>query len=387
MKIESTWLVLLLGTLYACEDKPTKVATNTLNPVDSLEWSEPLSETTEEEEEVVAPEWIFRQNGKIANATPISGIYQHSVLDTFDFPFVTSQIVEALDNQLKLLELTEPRRPQQVGNLVVTPQQLRETIRTLRAWQQTKPLSLHQYLDAYQIRGKDGKGNVKFTGYYTPVVKVSKKKSAEYQYPIYARPLQWQGRMPSRRDIEQGALHGLGLELAYARSRADVYRMQMQGSGFVEYANGSRELFSYSGTNRHPYRSVKRYDRKAPKADTALFRDPSYTFFTPRRTQPKGAGHVPLLEELSIAVDKRYIPLGSCLLAAFPVYDLKTRRLKHEYRLFFAQDVGGAIRGPGHVDVYRGIGPKARRKAHYLNHYGRLWLLLPKRDDAVSASY
>lgn len=388
MKIGNTWLFLFLSIGYACNEKPTKVATTVdATSVDSLEWADTLSDI-ELEEEAVAPAWIFRQNGKIANAASMHGIYQHGLLDTFDFPFITTRIVQALDNQLKLLDLTEPRRPQQVGNLVITPQQLHETIRILRAWQQTKPLSIHQYLDVYQIRGRDGRGNVNFTGYYTPVVKVSKKKSATHRYPIYARPLDWKGRMPSRREIEmEGALEGLGLELAYARSRADVYRMQMQGSGFVEYTDGIRELFSYNGTNRHPYSSVKKYDRKAPQADTALFRDHSYTFFTPKHTQPKGAGHVPLMEDLSIAVDKRYIPLGSCLLASFPVYDFKTRRLRHEYRLFFAQDVGGAIRGPGHVDVYRGIGKKARRNAHYLNHYGRLWLLLPKRNDAVSISY
>ncbi len=387
MKIENTWLFLLLGATYACEDKPT--AATSAAPIDSLEWNEAvLSEDESEEQELVAPAWIFRQNGKIANAPSLKGIYHHTTLDTFDFPFITNQIVQALDNQLKSLDLTTPLQSQQVGNLVITPQQLRETIRILRAWQQTKPLSIYQYLDAYQIRGKDGRGNVNFTGYYTPIVKVSKKRTAQYPHPIYTRPLQWQGRMPSRREIEmEGALEGLGLELAYARNRGDVYRMQMQGSGFVEYTNGVRELFAYNGTNRHPYRSVRRYDRKALHADTAIFRDPSYTFFTPRRTQPKGAGHVPLIEELSIAVDKHYIPIGSCLLAAFPVYDLKTRRLRHEYRLFFAQDVGGAIRGPGHVDVYLGVGPKARRKAHYLNHYGRLWLLMPKRDDAVSLSY
>ena len=109
-------------------------------------------------------------------------------------------------------------------------------------------------------------------------------------------------------------------------------------------------------------------------------------FLRARRSQPKGTGDVPLLEELSIVVDKRYISLGSCLLASFLVYNRKTRKLHHEYRLFFAQDVGVRIRGPGHVDVYSGIGKNARRKANYLNHYGRLWRLLPKKDDAVSTS-
>lgn len=401
---KNTWLFLLFGLVYGCKEKQPEVAIIT-EPTDSLEV---VDELLDEEEEIV-PEWIFRQNGKITNAPAIKGIYKPGPLDTFNFPFITNQVVEAIDNQLKLLELTTPRRPQRVGDVVITPEQLRETLKIIRAWQQTKPFSIHEYLDAYQIRGKDSHGNVQFTGYFTPIVKVNKKADAQHRHPIYSRPLQWEGRMPTRKQIEsEGALKGLGLELAYAQNRVDIYYMQLQGSGFVEYPNGKQEYFSYSGTNRHPYRSIERFLLNRPEmqatnvsingirrfvgqnphlADSILFHNPSYTFFTPRRTQPKGAGHVPLLEELSIAVDKRYIPLGSCLLASFPVYNRKTRKLRHEYRLFFAQDVGGRIRGPGHVDVYTGVGKNARRKANYLNHYGRLWLLLPKKDDAVSLSY
>lgn len=405
MIFKNTWWFLLLCLLHACKEQPPAGAAALTNPVDSLE----LAETLADEDEDAVPEWIFRQNGKIANAPQIKGIYKPGLLDTFDFPFITNQVVAALDNQLKLLDLTAPRRPQRVGNVVITPNQLRETLKIIRAWQQTKPLSIHEYLDAYQIRGKDSRGNVQFTGYFTPIVQVNKKADSKHPHPIYSRPQEWKGPMPTRRQIEaEGALKGQGLELAYAQNRVDIYYMQLQGSGFVEYPNGNREYLAYSGTNRHPYRSIERFLLNRPElqatnvsingirrflgqnphlADSILFHNPSYTFFTPRRTQPKGAGHVPLLEEMSIAVDKRYIPLGSCLLASFPVYDRKTRKLRHAYRLLFAQDTGGRIRGPGHVDVYTGVGKSARRKANYLNHYGRLWLLLPKQDDAVSLSY
>lgn len=48
-----------------------------------------------------------------------------------------------------------------------------------------------------------------------------------------------------------------------------------------------------------------------------------------------------------------------------------------------AQDVGGAIRGNGHVDVYCGVGEEGKQKAMALHHYGQLWLLLPKPSDQV----
>jgi membrane-bound lytic murein transglycosylase A len=127
-------------------------------------------------EEAEAPVWIFRQNGKITNAPLIQDVYKPMSLDTFDFPIITSKIVQALDNQLKLLDRSAPRRAQRVGNLTITPKQLEETIKILRTWQQTKPLTLHQFLDAHKIRGEDRHGNVQFTGYFTPIVKVDKKK-------------------------------------------------------------------------------------------------------------------------------------------------------------------------------------------------------------------
>ena len=114
--------------------------------------------------------------------------------------------------------------------------------------------------------------------------------------------------------------------------------------------------------------------------DSVLFANPSYVFFEPAQSRPKGAGLVPLTSMHSIAVDTRYIPLGSVLLATVPVINKRNQVIRHEYKLLVAQDVGGAIKGPGHVDLYTGIGTAARRKASALHHYGKLWLLLPNSD-------
>ena len=96
-----------------------------------------------------------------------------------------------------------------------------------------------------------------------------------------------------------------------------------------------------------------------------------------------GAGLVQLLAEYSIAVDKRFIPLGSCLLARVPIIE-RNKVTHHEYRLLLAQDIGGAIKGPGRIDLYTGIGEQARRKASALHHYGNLWLLLPKDNEPLA---
>lgn len=343
-------------------------------------------------------------DGKVFNAPQLDGVYQKKSLDNLPVPIISTEVLGVLEQQLQLLENPRLKRNYRIGDLRIHMGDLRKTIEILKSRQHTLPLDLNNYLDAYQIWGSDRRGHVRFTGYFTPLVQVSHTMTEKYKYPIYSRPKDWEGPLPTRREIEQdSALYGLGLELAYAANKVDIYYMQVQGSGFVEYPDGTRRLLSYDGTNRHPYRSIekfisrssemelsnlsidgiKRYLQERPElVDTVLFYNPSYTFFNAkRRAEPIGAGTVPLTAGYSIAVDRRYVPLGSCLLAAFPIYDNKLHRVTHyEYRLLMAQDVGGAIKGPGHVDYYFGIGDQAKREAGYLNHYGQLWLLLPKRQ-------
>lgn len=403
MILRQIWLLLPLGALLSCHEPPADRADATSEPVDTAAFI-----IEDETDAATEEEWIFRRNGKIRNAPFFEDVYQSAPLDTFDFPFISSQLVNALDRQEDLLQLLRQKQSHRIGDLTITVDQLEETIRILKQWQQTKPLYIGQYLEAHQIWGEDRRGNVKFTGYFTPIIKVNKTPGGSYRHPIYNRPIDWDGPLPTRRQIEgERVFDGLGLELAYAQNKVDVYYMQLQGSGFVEYPDGNKEFFAYNGTNRHPYRSIERYlmsrddldistysiaairrylQNKPKLTDTVLYHNPSYVFFRPRKTQPKGAGLVPLTGDYSIAVDKRYIPLGSVLLAAYPVYNRKTRTIEHEYRIMLAQDVGGAIRGPGHVDVYMGVGPEAQRKASYLKHYGRLWLLLPKPNPAISLS-
>ncbi len=344
---------------------------------------------------------FMRRDGKLFGLPPIADIYQPAGIDTVPFPFLSASQVTALQRQLELLEKSGGPKNRRIGNLTVDEGQLRESIRILLQWQHTFPQGLHHYLEAWQIRGEDKRGNVLFTGYYTPVIPVRKERSPSFEYPVYDRPRNWQGPYPTRREIEAGnAFKGMGLELAFARDPLDIYFMQLQGSGFVEYPDGKRKYFAYNGTNRHPFRSVESLIRKHALGENALLspngmkaffkknphlvdslmhRNPSYTFFSPSNRAPEGSGGVPLSGMISVAADPRYIPPGSCLLAALPEYDPVSRSVRHRYALLLAQDKGGAIRGPGRVDFYTGIGADAGKKASQIRHYGRLWLLLPRK--------
>lgn len=346
------------------------------------------------------------ENGKLQDASKRDDVFMTTPWEKIGFPVITEELALSLQHHLHVLEDTNFKEKGRIGNLDVTYDDLKTVIELLLQRVNTQPNDLDQYLDAWQTWGDDRRGNVYFTGYFTPALKVKKVKDSKYKYPLYAFPENWRGSLPSRKQIDkEGVLHGLGLELAYASNPLDVYIVQLQGSGTVEYVDtGERVLLRYSGENGHRYRNIQRFFRnrddlsvsnlsmdgirrfltKNPHmTDSVLFYNPSYTFFTPKKGLVKGAAEVPLMEDISIAADPRYFPLGSVVLAALPVYE-DGRVTHHQYRILLPQDVGGAVKGAGHVDVYCGNGELGRKKAAQLHHYGRMWVLLPKKNEQVA---
>lgn len=97
-------------------------------------------------------------------------------------------------------------------------------------------------IDAWQMEGVDNYGNVQFTGYYTPVIQARHTRQGEFQYPIYRMPPK-RGRLPSRAEIYAGALSDKYI-LAYSNSLMDNFIMDVQGSGYIDFGDGSPLNFS-----------------------------------------------------------------------------------------------------------------------------------------------
>ena len=90
---------------------------------------------------------------------------------------------------------------------------------------------------------------------------------------------------------------------------------------------------------------------------------------------PVGSMGLALTPGRSLAVDRRYIPLGAPLwLETVDPLDPKVTL----HRLFVAQDTGSAIRGPVRGDVFWGGGPEAARRAGRMRSPGNYYLLLPR---------
>lgn len=264
---------------------------------------------------------------------------------------------------------------------------------------------LTEHLSPHLLQGEDGCGNTQFTAYFAPLIKVKARPDAQFKYPIYRKPATWKtDHAPSRAEIDQqGALNGLGLEIAYAENLLDIYFLQVQGSGLAHFMDtGEKLTLQFGGQNGLPYSSLGRllvekghvpadqislnairefFTKQPDLMNEYLARNQSYTFFEKVQAGPKGSLNTEVVPEVSIAVDPKIIPLGAVLLAEIPLLNTQGEFIGHAYRILIAQDTGGAIKGAGHVDMFMGTGPEAQAKASNLHHYGRLWLLLPRKKD------
>ena len=165
-------------------------------------------------------------------------------------------------------------------------------------------------------------------------------------------------KVPSPAAIEAGALEGQDLELAWVSSKKELANAQLQGNCLIEFTDGKRQHLGFGGSVR---------------GDGG-----TYVFFTKVDEQVLGCGFFPLTAGYSVAVDPRYIPIGSTILAELPDMDAAGRLKGYKYRIIFAQDRGGAIQTTKRMDLYCGIGQKGLQEARKINGYGRMWVMMPK---------
>jgi membrane-bound lytic murein transglycosylase A len=183
--------------------------------------------------------------------------------------------------------------------------------------------------------------------------------------------------------------------------RIDLFFLHIQGSGRIYLTNGKTIRVHYHGANGRPYRSIgrllidqgklgaaemsmqrlKAYLKDHPEeVDEVLNHNPSYVFFKTETTGPIGAIGVDLTPGRSVAVDRRVFPMAApaFMQTQIPVVDGNGRIDRWMDFSAFAlnQDTGGAIQGPGRVDIFWGNGPYARIAAGHMQHEGAFYLLI-----------
>jgi membrane-bound lytic murein transglycosylase A len=298
----------------------------------------------------------------------------------------------------------------------------------------TRTIAVRNFFEShfspYRVAAADGKDTGLVTGYYEPLQKGSRERTAQFAVPLYAPPddllmvdlsdlypelkdKRVRGRIDGRKvvpywtraGIERGDAPLSGKALVHVADPVEAFFLEIQGSGRIELADGSVMRIGYADQNGHPFRSIARalIDRGelAPErasmqgivawakahpeqTRTLLDENPSYVFFREvpapapgsldaQIDGPIGTLGVPLAAQRTIAVDARAIPLGA------PVFLATTMPLSKAplQRLVLAQDTGGAIRGAVRADYFWGFGPDAGREAGRMRQDGRMWLLWP----------
>jgi membrane-bound lytic murein transglycosylase A len=257
-----------------------------------------------------------------------------------------------------------------------------------------------------------GDGHAFATGYYEPEIEGSRTPVPGY-VPIYRVPPDLvrctqptgqtgRGRIDpatgtctlyyTRAEIEDGALAGKGLELAWAKDPVDLFFLEIQGSGRIRFPDGTEMRVGYAGQNGRDYvaigrllrdrgilppgganmEAIKAWIRANPDQGRELMRENlSYVFFKELTGPgPLGALNVPVSPRATVAADPNYVPLGA------PVF-LKMDRREAD-GLWVAQDTGGAIKGPNRFDTFWGAGPEAVAIAGGMSASGEALILVPK---------
>jgi membrane-bound lytic murein transglycosylase A len=256
-----------------------------------------------------------------------------------------------------------------------------------------------------------GSGEAFATGYYEPEIAGSRARAPGFETPIYRTPPDLirctradggtgRGRINSagqcvlyftRAEIEDGALAGRNLELAWAADPVELFFLQIQGSGRVKMPDGSVLRIGYAEQNGREYVAIGRllrdrgilppgganmqaivaWMRANPEQGKALMRENlSYVFFRELSTPPLGSLGLPVSPRATVAVDPLFVPYGA---PAFLTLDRPEAN-----GLWVAQDTGGAIKGANRFDTFWGAGEEATRISGGMSASGQALILLPK---------
>ncbi len=261
------------------------------------------------------------------------------------------------------------------------------------------------------------------TGYAEATVRASLRRTNYYRYPIYAPPPDmlevdpqatgddWPGQVSrgrvedfqlrpyySRAEIEQGALEGRGLELAWADDPLDLFALHQRGEGVVVLDTGERRRIEAVADNGHPRGSIIRtliardilpresaswgaarawLSEHPAEAENLMRLDSRYAFFAwsgEETAGPIGALGVPLTPGRSLAIDVNLLPLGVPVWIDVAGLTPGAERIR---RLTVAQDIEPGVAGFISGALFLGAGPEAMEAAEIMNSAGRMYVLLP----------
>lgn len=261
---------------------------------------------------------------------------------------------------------------------------------TVRAWFESN-------FQPYKIYNDDGTDTGTYTGYYSPIIRGSRAKTAEYNEPLMGVPTDGRNYkgVEKKKIVEQR----IGKVLYWANI-VDVQNIQIQGSGMLQLDDGKMVKLNFAAVNDMPFKSIGEelrsrgirpeggysadavwsHLKKNPSlARDVIYKNPRYVYFY-ESVPPDVIGKIgtPLSKIRSIAMDDSIYTLG------MPVYISTNLSDGRKFqRLMVAQDTGSAIRGWIRADIFFGKGDEAYKYAHGQHAKGQMFILMPREYTYV----
>jgi membrane-bound lytic murein transglycosylase A len=361
-----------------------------------------------------------------------------SLEDDLDLP----SLKLAVERSLNYYQHLPQDRSLAFGDWQVSVRTLRESLTYFAQLLATSPQSLQdpeflaREFDLFLACGSPETHRLLVTGYYEPVLKGSLKQDATFRYPLYKIPPglvtidlarfdeqrtgneHLVGRVEGNRVVPyytrdeidvQGKLADSNSQLVWLEDPIAAFFLHVQGSGMITLVDGSVRRVGYAGANGRPYRSIgkllidrgaiaredvslqtiRAYLREHPgELQDVMGYNESYVFFRWVEQGPLGNLAFPITAGRTVATDQRYYPKGALafLVTEQPRVDEAGRTLGWYplQRWVLNQDTGGAIRGPGRIDLFCGNGDKAEDLAGRLKQPGTCYFMLKKGSVPVA---
>lgn len=332
-----------------------------------------------------------------------------------------ASLIQSIDQSIRYYSKLSPIQEISFSTDKVTVNEVLEMLKDLREKISSWGMGdrLFGYLsESYAFYG--AASDTLITGYFEIGVRGSKVLDERFKYPLYLTPKDLtvqrdkRGRFDeagkfvpyyTRHEIDyKGALKGKKLELVYLDDPIDRLFLHIQGSGVVNLPTGEKIRVNYDSQNGHASKlvgrllieegSISRKEMSLPKirefikshperAEELLSYDPSYVFFRVVQEGPLGSLEVPLTSLRSVAVDPRIIPQGIPLLLTTTLPEVdegeKVVGCRQLTRIVMSQDIGGAIKGAHHLDLYVGSGKEAGAIAGNMKEKGSYFVMRRKR--------
>lgn len=326
-------------------------------------------------------------------------------------------------------------KPYRTGSLGLTADDLMPLLDDARTFGLSDAATARTFFEQrckpFLIRREEGKHGF-VTAFYEPEIEVSATPDETYRFPFYRRPEDlidlddasrpadldpsyMFGRSddgvisayPDRGEIDRGYLDGRGLEIAWARSKVDVFFVHVQGAARLRFPDGRLGRITYAAKAGHPFsavgkllidrgeierpnismQSIRAWLNAHPEQiDEVLWHNRSYIFFREAAVDDPAAGpiaaaKVPLIAGRALAVDRLIHTFG------FPFF-IRSESLTHLdggrpfQRLMLALDTGSAIVGPARGDIFTGSGYDAGELAGTVRNDADFYILIPNAAAA-----